>query len=61
MKGEQHMRTKAHDTLDKVRALRRLTRDNGVNTVAAQGGLLRRLGQQDLTEVATELAEWSQQ
>ena len=55
------MRTKAHDTLDKVRALRRLTRDNGVNTVAAQGGLLRRLGQQDLTEVATELAEWSQQ
>jgi ribosomal protein S19E (S16A) len=38
-------------------ALRRLTKDTGVNSAAAQGRLLRRLGQQDLTQVAAKLSE----
>jgi hypothetical protein len=48
---------KAEDTLSNIIALRQLTKQTGVNSAAAQGRLLRRLGQQDLTQVAAKLCE----
>jgi hypothetical protein len=50
------MSTKAMETLKAVQSLRQLTKQTGVNSAAAQGRLLRRLGQHDLTIVASRLS-----
>lgn len=51
---------KAEETIKQVRALRLLTEKSGTNTISAQDRLLRRLSQQDLTDVAKALAEKEQ-